>query len=99
MRFRRARGRQDGGGAATVAGKRGAVLEPGVVVGIGKHQVAVLEHVDHVAGHGLAKRRATPAAAETAHAPGGGRVHVVGAVDHDGTAACVVVEADRKSVV
>ena len=56
--FRHAGGGEDLPRAAAVAGERLAVLQPLVVVGVGEHQVAILEHVDHVVGHGLAQRRA-----------------------------------------
>src|SRR5690606_10816737 len=78
--LRRARGGQDLLGVAAVAGERTALLQPARVVGVREHQVAVLEHVDHLACDVLAQRRAAPAAAEAAHRRDRRRIHVVGAV-------------------
>src|SRR5690606_15964535 len=60
---RRAGRGQDLVRAPPVAGERLALGEELVVVGVGEHELAVLEHVDHLAGDRLAQRRATPAAA------------------------------------
>src|SRR5690606_22431063 len=90
---RRAGRGQDLVRAPPVAGERLALGEELVVVGVGEHELAVLEPVDHLAGDRLAQRRATPAAAGAAERGEVGRVHVVGTVDHDRAAAGVVVEA------